>query len=134
MCVCVCVCVYKQDLTLNIPKYSCSNPGKGVGLSPTPWCSSYWKRSLLVSLDYGRQLTYLYTTINIYVCVCVCVWEREREREREWESLDYVYSVNSVWWLLVFVHSIIGPSWSQRRGRDSHQASLNLCLQTSLPK
>ena len=27
------------------------NPGKGVALSPTPRCSSYWKGSLLVALD-----------------------------------------------------------------------------------
>ena len=33
-----------------------SNPGKGVWPSPTPRCSSYWKRSLLVAFDYGRQL------------------------------------------------------------------------------
>ena len=33
-----------------------SNPGKGVAPSPTPRCSSYWKESLLVALDYGRQL------------------------------------------------------------------------------
>ena len=33
-----------------------SNPGKGVAPSSTPWCHSYRKRSLLVSLDYGRQL------------------------------------------------------------------------------
>ena len=26
---------------------------------PTPQCSSYWKGSLLVTLDYGRQLLYL---------------------------------------------------------------------------
>ena len=32
-----------------------SNPGKGVASSPTSWCSSYWKGSLLVALDYGRQ-------------------------------------------------------------------------------
>ncbi len=33
-----------------------SNPGKGVAPSPTPWCISYWEGSLLVVLDYGRQL------------------------------------------------------------------------------
>ena len=33
-----------------------SNPGKGVVLSPTLWCSSYWKGRLLVALDF----TYLY--------------------------------------------------------------------------
>ena len=33
-----------------------SHPGKGVVPSPTPRCSSYWKGSLLVTLNYGRQL------------------------------------------------------------------------------
>ena len=31
-----------------------SNPGNGVAPSPTPWCSSYRKGSLRVTLDYGR--------------------------------------------------------------------------------
>ena len=47
-------------LTLSIMKYRSrvkwSNPGKGVEPCPTPWCSSYRKRSLWVTLDYGRQL------------------------------------------------------------------------------
>ena len=33
-----------------------SNPGKGVASCPTPWCSSYWKGTLQVTLDYGRQI------------------------------------------------------------------------------
>ena len=33
-----------------------SNPGKGLALSSTPRCSSYWKGSLLVALDCGRQI------------------------------------------------------------------------------
>ena len=41
-----------------------SNPGKGVAPSPTPRCCSYWKGSLLVSLDYGQQL-YFYKS---FVC------------------------------------------------------------------
>ena len=36
-------------------------PGKGVAPSPTLRCSSYQKGSLLVALDYGRQL-YFYDT------------------------------------------------------------------------
>ena len=32
------------------------NPGKVVVPSPTLRCSSYWKGSLLVAFDYGRQL------------------------------------------------------------------------------
>ena len=42
-----------------------SKLGKGVAPSPTPWCSSYWKGSLQVTLGYGHQLyfTYIYTDI-----------------------------------------------------------------------
>ena len=36
-----------------------SNPSKGVAPSPTPHCNSYWKKSLPVALDYGRQLSLL---------------------------------------------------------------------------
>ena len=47
-------------LTLSITRYASrvkwSNPGNGVAPSPSPLCSSYWKRSLRVILDYGRQL------------------------------------------------------------------------------
>ena len=55
------------SLTLSIIRYGSrvklSNPGKGVAPSPTPWCSSYRKGSLRVTLDYGRQL---YFTIHIH--------------------------------------------------------------------
>ena len=47
-------------LTLSYIRYvsrvKWSNPGKGVAPSPTPQFSSYWKGSLLVALDYARQL------------------------------------------------------------------------------
>ena len=47
-------------LTLSIIRYvsrvKWSNPGKGVVSSPTPWCSSYRKGRLRVTLDYGRRL------------------------------------------------------------------------------
>ena len=33
--------------------------GKGVAPSPTSQCSSYWKGSLWVALDYGHQLYFL---------------------------------------------------------------------------
>ena len=43
-----------------------SNPWKGVVSFPTPWCSSYWKGSLQVTLQYGRP-TYIYIYIYMYV-------------------------------------------------------------------
>ena len=33
---------------------------EGVAPSPTPWCSSYRKGSLRVTLDYGRQLYFFF--------------------------------------------------------------------------
>ena len=47
-------------LTLNIIRYVLRVKWKGVASSPTPQCSSYWKGSLLVTLDYGHQLYLLY--------------------------------------------------------------------------
>ena len=47
-------------LTLSIIGYisrvKAGNPGKRVASSPTFRCSSYWKGSLQVALDYGHQL------------------------------------------------------------------------------
>ena len=40
------------------------NPGKGVAPSPTPQCSNYWKGSLLIALDYDRQLCLLIVFIQ----------------------------------------------------------------------
>ena len=37
-------------------RVKCRNPGKGVAPSHTPRCSCYRKESLLVALDYGRQI------------------------------------------------------------------------------
>ena len=57
-------------LTLSIIRYvsrvKWSNPGKEVAPSPTPWCSSYRKGSLRVTLDNGRYV------IGV-VCVCDCM-------------------------------------------------------------
>ena len=38
----------------NLLRVKWSNPEKGIAPSPTPRCSSYWKGSLVVALDYGR--------------------------------------------------------------------------------
>ena len=52
---------------LNTQHYKVRIKGKveqfreGVAPSPTPWCSSYRKGSLRVTLDYGRQLYFTFT-------------------------------------------------------------------------
>ena len=59
---------------LNTQHYKVRIKGKvgqsreGVAPSPTPWCSSYRKGSLRVTLDYGRQL-YLLTIFFLEIQV-----------------------------------------------------------------
>ena len=44
-----------------VSRVNWSNPGKGVVPSLTHRCSSYWKESLRVALNYGCQLQLLFT-------------------------------------------------------------------------
>ena len=69
-------------LTLSNIKYisrvKWSNPGKRVVPYTTPHCSSYWKGSLLVALNYGHQLYLLYlypslTYLSIYPCLFISI-------------------------------------------------------------
>ena len=59
---------------LNTQHYKVRIKGKveqsreGVATSPTPWCSSYRKGNLRVTLDYGRQL-YLLTCIKMHLAL-----------------------------------------------------------------
>ena len=64
---------------LNTQHYKVRIKGKveqfreGVAPSPTPWCSSYRKGSLRVTLDYGRQL-YFYIYIYIYIYMYIYIY------------------------------------------------------------
>ena len=57
-------------LTLSIIRYvsmvKWGDLGKGVAPSPTPRCSSYWKGSFRVALDYRGQLYLLYLSESEY--------------------------------------------------------------------
>ena len=67
---------------LNTQHYKVRIKGKegkfreGVAPSPTPWCSSYRKGSLRVTLDYGRQL-YLLTHLKVGNESRLSWWNRE---------------------------------------------------------
>ena len=56
---------------LNTQHYKVQIKGKveqsreGVAPSPTPWCSSYRKGKLRVTLHYGHQLSFFY--IDVYL-------------------------------------------------------------------
>ena len=49
-----------------------STPGKGVAPSPTPQRSSYWKGSLRVTLDYGRQLYFVHSLLRSARILDIC--------------------------------------------------------------
>ena len=50
-----------------------SNPGNGVAPSLTPRCSSYWKGSLQVTLDYSRQLNFTKLVTNT-LRLLISIW------------------------------------------------------------
>ena len=65
-----------------------SNPWKGVAPSPTPqWCS-YWKGSLLVALDYGRQLY-----LPGFTCTLDLFWSYSGVQSR----YRFLYGFSLVW-------------------------------------
>ena len=71
-----------------------NNPGKGGAPSPTPQYSSYWKGSLLVALDYGRQIynfTYMISNKTGFLpnrgCVSTTLWMHHMNADKtHWEK------------------------------------------------
>ena len=65
-------------LTLSIIRYGSSvkwsNLGVGVVSSSTPWCSSYWKGSLWVVIDYGCQLYFLCMYVCMYIYIYIYIY------------------------------------------------------------
>ena len=62
----ICPCLTLSNIR-NLLRVKWSNSGREVARSLHLLCSSYWKRSLLVALDYDRQLYlfYLFACNNI---------------------------------------------------------------------
>ena len=80
-----------QQYKVHIKWVKWSNPGKGVASSPTHRCSSYWKGSFPVALDYGRQLN-MYVGAGITVLECTSI-ELAQMYKWEWVYLsDYAYA------------------------------------------
>ena len=66
-----------------------NNPGNGVAPFPTPCCSSYWKGSLRVTLDFGHRISIIKNGENSFAYFFVTVlkmsiacWAAYLERER----------------------------------------------------
>ena len=81
---------------LNTQHYKVRIKGKveqsweGVAPSPTPWCSSYRKGSLRVTLDYGRQL---YFTILI----------AHFRGDKQWKFLNFISAGTARYLVNVFI-------------------------------
>ena len=75
-----------------------SNPRKGVAPSPTSWCSSYWKGSPLVTLNYGCQIYFTYLLMSrchsilgqnfsvqpylcIYIWIYICIYDKNKLKD-----------------------------------------------------
>ena len=69
-----------------VSKIKWSNLRKGVAASPTPQCSSYWKRSLLVALNYGRQL---YCTLQMIIFELI-----HSPAPISWYNFDILFTLN----------------------------------------
>ena len=64
-----------QQYKVRIEGKKLSHPGKGVAPSPTSWCSSYWKGSLLVALVYVADFTLLTIYIYIYIYIQIHIYK-----------------------------------------------------------
>ena len=72
-----------------------SNPGKGVAPSLTSRCSSYWKGSLLVALDYGRQL-YLCNLQLVFQNNSVLNFTNKLNSNNKLQFLDALINTNNI--------------------------------------
>ena len=96
-------------LTLCIIRYvsrvKWNYPGKGVAPSLTLRCSSYWKGSLLVSLDYGHQQQQLwdkYIFLELYgknLSLFIFIWwstVKNPLKKKNQKKNYYFYKIRSV--------------------------------------
>ena len=51
-----------------------SNPRRGIAPYPKPQCSSYWKGSLRVTLDYGRLYFYIWVLLPSLFIGCTTIF------------------------------------------------------------
>ena len=112
-------------LTLNIIRYisrvKWSNPGKEVAPSLTPQCSSYWKGSFQVALDYSHQLYYLlsnsialklckwYSVKSILILIIIFFFQRLEGIMRivDYISLMIMFIFRQVCWLALIASLVI---------------------------
>ena len=80
-----------QHVSQYISKVKWSNSGKGVAPSLTPQCSSYWRGSLQVALNYSHQLAlltfheiYSFHRVNVVFWWLLRAWWRMNDKLYCW--------------------------------------------------
>ena len=80
-----------------------SNSGKGVAPFSTPRCSSYWKGSLLIALDYGRQPYFLlyigpvsFFLLHLNSLVSSCMGRLQRKKRKKGGEKKYLLNFNFI--------------------------------------
>ena len=101
---------------LNTQHYKVRIKGKveqsreGVAPSPTPWCSSYRKGSLRVTLDYGRQFyftyilthsryTHAHTHTHTHICIYIYI--------STFSHVRYTYII----YIYIYIYIHMGIVW-----------------------
>ena len=64
---------------------------RSSALPSTPRCSSYWKRNLLVALDYGRQINFFTYIVKLYLGK----WRRFYQLYIKFESVGHCFAESS---------------------------------------
>ena len=109
---------------LNTQHYKVRIKGKveqsreGVALSPTPWCSSYRKGSLRVTLDYGRQLYLLLLMRGLFRDTDILVEAPPRHR-KTFSLLTFTWIVFCLCFFLLFnkrilLSTLLSQTWQFR--------------------
>ena len=121
-------------LTLSIIRYRSrvkwSNPGKGVAPSLATRCSSYWKGSLRVTLDYGCQLYlhwynfFWYLSLNVlFVCMCISFFVPSSALRKAFELSNFEFPGTKIFRSLLidawFYYWSLTPYWSFVREKDT---------------
>ena len=106
-------------LTLSIIRYRSmvkwSHQENGVVPSPTPRCWSNWKRSLQVTLNFGRQLHF------IYECIWVCVY-----------MYRYMYACGYIYiYIYIYIYCHVISHWDDGSGMTAVWINSNLTWMTS---
>ena len=80
-------------LTISIIRYVSRVKWSNSAPSPTPRCSSYWKGSLLVALDFGRQLFFLLISAKYRFAMTSQSQKMKRKSDRSYRSRQYFWNI-----------------------------------------